>query len=66
VTFDDSTVIEKASDYPRGNPENPVETSVLERKMTDLLGPETAQAALETVHGIDSCADLATLFRRFA
>ncbi|HME10836.1 MAG TPA: hypothetical protein VKG25_27520, partial [Bryobacteraceae bacterium] len=66
VTLDDGTVIEKASDYPRGNPENPVETSVLERKMTDLLGPETAQAALETVHGIDSCADLATLFRRFA
>ncbi len=66
VTLDDGAVIEKASDFPRGNPENPVETSVLERKMTDLLGPDTAQAALEAVHSIDSCADIATLFRRFA
>ena len=66
VTLDDGTVIQKASDYPRGNPENPVATSVLEQKLRALLEPETAQAALQAVHDIDACADMATLFRRFA
>lgn len=66
VTLEDGTTIEKASDYPRGNPENPVPTSVLESKLRALLDPETAHAALQAVHDIDACPDMATLFRRFA
>ena len=70
VRLEDGTVIDKTSDYPRGNPENPVPTSVLERKMAALLEPrfgsETAQAALKAVHCIDDCADMSTRFRRFA
>jgi 2-methylcitrate dehydratase PrpD len=66
VRMDDGTTIEKASDYPRGNPENPVPTSVLEDKLRGLLEPETAQAAVQAMHDIDACPDMATLFRRFA
>jgi 2-methylcitrate dehydratase PrpD len=66
VLLADGTTIEKASDYPRGNPENSVPTSVLEQKLTSLLEPETARAALQAVHEIDDCRDMATLFRRFA
>ena len=66
VRLDDGTSIEKASDYPRGNPENPVPTSVLEDKLRALLEPTIAQAALQAIQDIDACPDMATLFRRFA
>lgn len=66
VRWEDGTTIEKASDYPRGNPENPVTTSVLEQKLMAMLEPEIGQAALQTIRDVDGCPDMATLFRRFA
>jgi 2-methylcitrate dehydratase PrpD len=70
VTLDDGTVIHKTSDFPRGNPETPVPTAVLEQKFLALLEPrfgsESAQAALLAAHSVDRCTDMATLLRRFA
>jgi len=49
VTLRDGTEERGASDYPRGNPENPVTTEVLEAKFVELvaarLGGEAAQRA---------------------
>jgi 2-methylcitrate dehydratase PrpD len=70
VTLDDGTVIHKTSDFPRGNPETPVPTAVLEQKFLALLEPrfgsESAQAALLAAHSVDRYTDMATLLRRFA
>jgi 2-methylcitrate dehydratase PrpD len=58
-----------ASDYPRGNAENPVSTDALERKCADLLesqcGAQVSRQALEALRAIESCDDLARLFRPF-
>jgi 2-methylcitrate dehydratase PrpD len=55
-----------SSDHPRGNPENPVSTAELESKFTTLVaarfGDDVARSALETLHSIDRCTDMATLF----
>jgi len=54
-----------SSDHPRGNPENPVSTAELESKFTTLVaarfGDDVACSALETLHSIDRCTDMATL-----
>jgi 2-methylcitrate dehydratase PrpD len=54
-----------SSDHPRGNPENPVSTAELESKFTTLVaarfGDDVARSALETLHSIDRCTDMATL-----
>ena len=59
-----------SSDHPRGNPENPVSTAELESKFTTLVaarfGDDVARSALETLHSIDRCADMATLLSPLA
>lgn len=67
ITLRDGSVLRGSSDYPRGNPENPVSTSELENKFLALLesrfGRDTANAALRAVHDLDGCKDMAELFR---
>ena len=67
VTLEDGSVFKGSSDYPRGNPENPVSTKELESKFVDLVaprfGPEFAMRALEAVDSIEGCADMADVFR---
>jgi len=65
--FLDSGATERAaSEYPRGNAENPVSTDELERKFSTLVaarfGDDVARTALEAVRSIDRCADVADLF----
>jgi 2-methylcitrate dehydratase PrpD len=52
--------------YPRGNPENPVSTEELERKFHALVGPrfgkDAARRAIETVHALEACPDMANAF----
>ena len=66
VTLRDGTSERGASDYPRGNAENPVSTEELERKFSALVGPrfgeDTARSALVALHSMERCADMATLF----
>jgi len=66
ITLDDGAVLRGASDFPRGNPENPVSTSDLEMKFNSLVEPRfgaaTAQRALETLHSIEDIQDMATAF----
>lgn len=69
VTLDDGRVLRGASDFPRGNPENPVSTEELEDKFLSLVGsrfsPDTARRALEAVHALGGAgaADMAEVFR---
>ena len=62
----DGTSEHGASDYPRGNAENPVSTEEIERKFTALVGSrfgdDTARSALAALHSMERCADMATLF----
>jgi 2-methylcitrate dehydratase PrpD len=55
-----------ASDYPRGNAENPVSTEELEKKFSALVGSrfgdDTARSALAALHSMERCPDMATLF----
>jgi 2-methylcitrate dehydratase PrpD len=66
LTLDDGTELTGASDYPRGNPENPVSTAELEQKFLALVGPRlgdaTARRALEAVHALEQCEDMAGAF----
>lgn len=52
-----------ASNYPKGNAENPVSTEELEKKFSTLVGGrfgnDVAHAALETLRSIDRCSDMA-------
>ena len=54
------------SGFPRGNPENPVSTQLLEEKflglVTPRLGAAVAEHALVGVRGISDCNDVHTLF----
>jgi len=54
-----------SSEHPRGNPENPVSTAELESKFSALVagrfGADVARSALEALHAIDRCTDMATL-----
>jgi 2-methylcitrate dehydratase PrpD len=56
-----------ASDYPRGNAENPVSTEDLERKFSAVVGSRfgtpTADAMLSALHSIEQCRDMSMLFR---
>ncbi len=67
VTLNNGAILNGSSDYPRGNPENPVSTAALEDKFTSLVGSrfgtETAQRALRAVHSIETCDDMAVVFR---
>ena len=55
-----------ASDYPRGNPENPVSTEELEQKCSALIasrfGRHTAHAMLGALHSIERCPNMSELF----
>jgi len=62
VTLADGTVLRGTSDYPRGNPENPVSTEGLEQKFLSLVAPRfgdaTARQAIERVRTIATCKDM--------
>jgi 2-methylcitrate dehydratase PrpD len=66
VTLRDGTTIAETSDYPRGNPENPVETRELRGKLTTLVAPrwgsDAAGAALAAIDALPRCTDMATIF----
>ena len=55
-----------ASDYPRGNPENPVSTEELEQKCSALIasrfGRHTAHAMLGALDSIERCPNMSELF----
>jgi 2-methylcitrate dehydratase PrpD len=62
----DGTRLEAASDYPRGNPENPVSTAQLQDKLVALveprLGRDAAVAALAAVDALPRTSDMAAVF----
>jgi 2-methylcitrate dehydratase PrpD len=55
-----------ASDYPRGNPENPVSTQTLADKFMALVSPRYGDAfatrALSLIRSIDDCVDVRAAF----
>jgi len=68
LTLSDRTRESVASDYPRGNAENPVSTAALEQKLAALVGgrfgDKVARAALSALRGLDRADDLAVVFSR--
>ena len=62
----DGSTLEAASDYPRGNPENPVTTAQLQDKLVALveprLGREAAVAALAAIDALPRASDMARAF----
>ena len=66
VTLTDGIEVRGASDYPRGNPENPVSTSDLEAKFLALVEPRfgerVAKRALAAVQSIESSTDMYGVF----
>jgi len=67
VTLVDGSRLSDTSDYPRGNPENPVDTGELRAKFVALvaprLGQEVTDAALAAVDALPECEDVSQLFR---
>jgi 2-methylcitrate dehydratase PrpD len=67
ITLKDGSVLSGASDYPRGNPENPVSTETLEEKFFGLVEPrfgaDLARLAIKNVRDLESCSDMALFFR---
>jgi 2-methylcitrate dehydratase PrpD len=67
IVLADGTSERAASDYPRGNAENPVSTGVLEEKLTSLVasrfGADVAQSALDALRSIERAPDMALVFR---
>jgi 2-methylcitrate dehydratase PrpD len=59
-------VEQAASDYPKGNAENPVSTAELEQKFSTLVasrfGSPLAETLLRALRGIEQAADMATVF----
>lgn len=70
VAYRGGHIESRETDFPRGNPENPVTTALLEAKFTSLIEPRfgssTARRAIEGVRSIESCRDVATLFSGLA
>jgi 2-methylcitrate dehydratase PrpD len=66
VTMTDGTELRGASDYPRGNPENPVSTRDLEAKFLGLVGRrfggDVAKRALAAVQSIETSTDMHGVF----
>jgi 2-methylcitrate dehydratase PrpD len=62
----DGTELRGASDYPRGNPENPVSTRDLEAKFLGLVGRrfggDVAKRALAAVQSIETSTDMHGVF----
>jgi 2-methylcitrate dehydratase PrpD len=67
LTQRDGGVLTAAADYPRGNPENPVSTELLEEKFRALVEPrfgaELTRRAIGTVRELDSFPDMALATR---
>jgi 2-methylcitrate dehydratase PrpD len=66
VSLNSGATEHAASEYPRGNPENPVSTEELEQKCSALIasrfGRHTAHAMLGALHAIERCPDMSELF----
>jgi 2-methylcitrate dehydratase PrpD len=62
VTLADGTMLKGSSDYPRGNPENPVSTEGLEEKFASLIAPRFGEAvarrAIDKIRTIENCEDM--------
>jgi 2-methylcitrate dehydratase PrpD len=69
IELADGTVVNAASDYPVGNPENPVTTMQLEDKFATMVvprwGKEAMSRALDAVRSLASVHDMSTVFRDF-
>lgn len=69
IVLANGATLNGASDYPVGNPENPVSTAELERKFATLvtprLGDEAAAQALGALRELESSRDMAEVFRDF-
>ena len=67
VRLMDGSEVRGEAEYPKGNPENPVGTDLLEEKALALLegrfGGDTAQRALDAAAAVRKCRDMSTLFR---
>ena len=67
ITLKDGTVLRGESDFPRGNPENPVSTAALEAKFRALveprLGAAVADRAIAALDAIETAADVSMVFR---
>jgi 2-methylcitrate dehydratase PrpD len=67
VRLADGSEVRGESEYPKGNPENPVSTRELEEKLLSLIegrfGGDTARRALDAVAATRNCRDMSTLFR---
>lgn len=65
-TLTDGTTQTMSASFPRGNPENPVSTAVLEDKFRALVAPRyddmMAGQAIALVRELDSCVDVAAAF----
>jgi 2-methylcitrate dehydratase PrpD len=68
LTLTNGTVVAEGSDYPRGNPENPVTTVGLEEKLRSLVTPRydaaLAERAIAFVQALEQIADISTAVRR--
>jgi 2-methylcitrate dehydratase PrpD len=66
IKMADGSTLHGHADYPRGNPENPVSTEVLENKLIALLTPrfgtQTVNRALDAWRSVERCADMARAF----
>ena len=66
LTLDDGTVVSGESDFPRGNPENPVSTAGLTEKFRALIEPRfeevVATRTLAAVERLETIADMAAAF----
>ena len=66
LTLKDGAILSGASDYPRGNPENPISTAVLREKFRTLVEPRfgsgLAIRAIDAVKQIIDVSDMATVF----
>ena len=69
IELADGTVVNATSDYPVGNPENPVTTMQLEEKFATIVGPrwggDVVRRALDVVRDLASVRDMSTVFRDF-
>jgi 2-methylcitrate dehydratase PrpD len=70
IALADGTELRGGSDYPVGNPENPVTTRQLEEKFTGLvaprLGADSAHHAIGAVRVLEHAPDMAEVFRDLA
>jgi 2-methylcitrate dehydratase PrpD len=67
LTLADGSRLCDRSDYPRGNPENPISTTALEDKLVGLVSPRfgsgCADAALAAIAALPDSPDVSRLFR---